>query len=425
MRGSGWVLGALLTCLACVHVESTTRVERGPLLRTFERPSVIEGGVRATVTAEWPKLFVTVQGHDTCRVQTVEEYAEEHTTEQTSSAAGPALSAGIVGTVAAAVLFSASAVVSREPDRSTIDAGGRYGASVRQNVIGWGIATVTVGVPALVVGLVAYFRQGEETVVNKVEQVTNQKEAICNQREIDGPVQLLSEQRIAAEGKAVSGQRLAFDESALKTVGVDRIIFYGREAELDDPSRKVLDGFSACRQLAHEQIASVGVLSTGAVMNRLERVRACRALRADAMADEAKALDAEVAHRREGGDPGAFPVGPNVTSFEEAVSAYAPRLKLAANSPDLAKLDAVDEVIGQAAAIEGVVTDGVTANIGVLQVGNRSMFLFLPTQRAWGGDYPVGTRVEAVAVVVGAQTLGERTLPLLRAVWLRPAFGSQ
>ena len=88
-------------------------------------------------------------------------------------------------------------------------------------------------------------------------------------------------------------------------------------------------------------------------------------------------------------------------------------------------LDAIDAVVGQAAAIEGVVTDGVTANIGVLQVGSRSLFLFLPTQRAWGGEYPTGTRVEAVAVVVGTQTLGDRTLPLLRAVWLRPAFGGQ
>jgi hypothetical protein len=118
-------------------------------------------------------------------------------------------------------------------------------------------------------------------------------------------------------------------------------------------------------------------------------------------------------------------VGPNVTSFEEAVSAYAPRLKLAVNSPDLAKLDAIDTVVGQAAAIEGVVTDGVTANIGVVQIGSKSLYLFLPSQRAWGGEYPVGTRVEAVAVVVGSQTVGDRTLPLLRAVWLRPAFGGQ
>ena len=127
--------------------------------------------------------------------------------------------------------------------------------------------------------------------------------------------------------------------------------------------------------------------------------------------------------RREGGDLGALPVGPNVTSFEEAVSSYSPRLKLTVGSPDLAKLEQVEELVGQSAVIEGIVTDGVTPNIGVVQIGARSVFLFLPTQKAWGGDYAVGTRVEVVAVVVGTQTLGDRTLPLLRAVWMRPAFG--
>ncbi len=418
------VLGlALAVVSGCTSLESTTRVERGPLLRTFDRNQVTEGAVRAEVTAKWPRLFVALRGHDLCRSQVVEEYAEEHTTERTSTAAGPALSTGLVGTLAGLIMIGVSPLLSNEPNREFIDGGGRYGAPLRTQVRGWSIVAFSIGVPALVVGAIAYLRQGVETEVKKVEQVATQREVVCNERDVEGPVMLMSEQKPTAEGKRIAGSVVEFDESAFATVGADRIVFFGREVELDESSRKVLEGFSACRQLAHEKLAAVSAMGTGALMNRLERVRACRLLRPDAMIDEGKALEAEVAHRREGGDPGALPVGPNVTSFEEAVSSYSPRLKLSVGSADLARLDEVEALVGQAAVIEGVVTEGVTANIGVVQIGPRSVFLFLPTQKARGGDYAVGTRVEVVAVVVGTQTLGDRTLPLLRAVWMRPAFG--
>lgn len=415
----------LLLLAGCVGVEATTRVERGPLLRSFDRQQIIEGSVRGEVTAAWPKLKVALRGHDLCRTQLVEEYAEEHTTERTSSAAGPALSTGIANTLGGIVLLAVSPFVSGEPNREYIDAGGRYGPSVRNQVRTWSVVTLGIGIPALVVGGIAYLRQGEETEVKKVEQVATQREVVCNERDVDGPVVLMNDQRVAAEGKMIAGSAVELDESAFKTTGANRVTFFGREVELNEASHKVLDGFSACRQLQKEQVAAPGTLSTGALMNRLERVRACRRVRGDAVADEGKALEAEVARRREGGDPGALPVGPNVTSFEEAVASYSPRLKLAPGSPDLGKLDLVEDLAGQAAVIEGVVTEGVTANIGVIQAGTKSVFLFLPTQKAWGGEYAVGTRVEVVAVVVGSQTLGERTLPLLRAVWMRPAFGAQ
>ncbi|MBS1152383.1 MAG: uncharacterized protein H6Q89_4081 [Myxococcaceae bacterium] len=421
MRAAALWLAVAVT--GCTAIDATTRVERGPLLRTFDRKQVIEGGVRAEVTAKWPKLFVALRGHDLCRTQSVEEYAEEHTTERTSSAAGPALSTGIASTLAGLVMIAVAPALSGEPNREVIDAGGRYGPSVRTQVRGWSVVAFSVGVPALVVGAIAYLRQGVDTEVKKVEQVATQKEAVCNERDVDGPVLLMSDQRPTAEGKMVAGSAVEFDESQFATVGADRILFFGREVELDEASRKVLDAVSSCRQLALEQVAALGAISTGALMNRLERVRACRLARPDAMIEEGKALEKEVERRREVGDPGALPVGPNVTSFEEAVTSYSPRLKLSVGSPDLEKLDNLEDLVGQSAVIEGIVTEGLTPNIGVVQVGPRGLFLFLPTQKAWGGDYAVGTRVEVVAVVVGTQTLGERTLPLLRAVWMRPAFG--
>lgn len=417
---------ALLACLTvtgCAGIEATARVERGPLLRTFDRQQIVEGSVRAEVTAKWPKLFVALRGHDLCRVQTIEEYAEEHTTERTSSAVGPALSTGIANTLAGLIMLGVSPLLSNEPNRDSIDGGGRYGASLRTQVRGWSIVTFVVGVPALLVGGIAYLRQGAETEVRRVEQIATQRDVVCNERDVDGPVVLMSEHRPTAEGTLVAGSTVEFDESAFLTQGADKVVFFGREVELEEASRNVLEGFSACRHLVREPVAALNVISTAALMNRVERVRACRRVRPAAMIDEGTALEVEISVRREGRDPRAPPVGPSVTSFEEAVASYSPRLKLSPGSADLLKLDSVGELVGQAAVIEGVVTEGPTANIGVVQVGARGVFLVLPAKKAWGGDYAVGTRVEVVAVVVGTQTLGERTLPLLRAVWMRPAFG--
>ena len=75
--------------VSCTAIDSTTRVERVPLLRTFERPVLLPGGVTSDVRVEWPLLKLTVIGYDVCRAQTVEEYAEEKITERTSGASGP------------------------------------------------------------------------------------------------------------------------------------------------------------------------------------------------------------------------------------------------------------------------------------------------------------------------------------------------
>ena len=72
--------------------------------------------------------------------------------------------------------------------------------------------------------------------------------------------------------------------------------------------------------------------------------------------------------------------------------------------------------------LEGIVGEGITENIGIIQVGERQVFLFIPPRKSWGGNFANGTRVEVVALISGRQTLGERSLPLLRAVWMRTAW---
>ena len=410
----------LLLAAGCVPVESQTRTERGPLLRAYDQPQVVEGGVRADLTAEWPKLSFVVDGYDTCRVLHLEEYAEEVTTEKSSPAAGPALSVGVAGTAVGAVLLATLPLYSNDPNKTVIDGSGHYGASTRQQVTGWGIGTLAVGLPALVVGLVGYFHQGEETVTKKTEQVSGQEDRECNPRPMVGPLELMGEGGSSASVTIADGKGV-LDAKDVQSPYFDHLRFYGRPVELEDSARRALDAFSACIQLDRQPVASLELLTSSDLFKRLERTRACHLLRAD-MEAAAKALEAELSRRREGGEPIATP-GAAVDSYEAALAAYTPKVKLAPNSPDLALLANAGQLVNQAVVLDGVVEEGITANIGVVQVGDRSVYLFIPSDHAWGGDFPNGTRMEAVAVVTGMQTLDDRTLPLLRAVWMRPAVG--
>lgn len=413
-------LGLVVLALAgCATVESTTRVERGPLLRKFERPVLLEGGIAADVRVEWPRLALTVVATDVCRAESVEEYAEEKITERSSNASGPALSTGIANTLASAVLFGISYAVSAQPNVNIIDAAGNYGASTRQIMQGVSLVTLGVGVPSLIVGLVTRFRTGEEVVVQKAEQVVSQKDARCNERPASGPMSLVSAKGetfplTAVDGAVdVDGTRLTLVPEALR--------FADRELELTEASQAQFSAWSACVAL-HQDPRPLEALSESGLLTRAERLRECRRARGDALDDAVKAVDQELNRRRESGSPAAWAPGTNVASFEEAVSAYAPTLKLSATSKDLVVLDAPQAAEGKAVLLEGLVGEGLAENIGVIQVGERQVFLFIPPKRAWGGNFPNGTRIEAVALLAGTQTLGERTLPLLRAVWMRTAW---
>ncbi|MEW5740527.1 MAG: hypothetical protein AB1938_16485 [Myxococcota bacterium] len=411
----------LATCLAgCAPIDTTTRTERGPLLRTYSRPQVVAGGTQVDVRVDWPALKLTLVGFDTCRAETVEEYAEERITERTSRAAGPALATGIANVLAAGVLYGVSFAVSSVPNVSYIDEAGRYGPSTQQYVQSAALVTLLIGLPALAVGAIGYLRSGVETETAKVEQVVSQKDARCNDRPAAGPVTLVGPKGPVAAKAAVDG---AVDFQAAELSGAPEGISLGAvELFLDEEAQQRLWGFGACALLEREGVKKLEMMGEGELLARAERLRQCRVVRGDAVAQPIREVDAELSRRRETGAPGAFAPGSNVGSFEEAVSAYAPKLKFAPNSKDLIRLDTPEALDGQAVLIEGIVAEGMTTNIGVIQVGERQLYLFIPPKRAWGGDFGNGTRVEAVAVMAGTQTVGERTLPLARAVWMRAAF---
>jgi hypothetical protein len=413
------VFALSLFLLGCAQIETTTRVERGPLLRTFDRPVLLAGGLTADVRVEWPMLKLTVIGNDVCRAETVEEYAEDHITEKTSAAVGPTLSTGIANVLASAVLLGISFALSDTPDYNLINRGGFYGPSTRQYVQGASLVTLGVGVPSLLVGLVTRLRTGDEIVTKRGEQVVSQKDARCNERPATGPMSLVSAQGGVLALQAVDG---ALDvDGTTVPMTPEELRFADRAVELNDEGRAKFTAWVACVAVNNDT-KPVGALSETGLLARADRLRECRAVRGEALNASIAEVDAELARRRESGSPAAWAPGTNVASFEEAVSAYAPKLKLAVNSTDLVVLDVPESAEGKAVLLQGIVGEGVTENIGVVQVGDRQVFLFIPPKRAWTQSFPNGTRIEAVALIAGRQTLGEKNLPLLRAVWMRSGW---
>ena len=406
--------------MSCTAIDSTTRIERGPLLRTYERPVLLPGGVTSDVRVDWPMLKLTVVGYDVCRAEQVEEYAEEKITERTSGASGPALSTGIANTLASAVLLVVSFAVASSANTNLIDAGGFYGPSTRQYLQGASLVTLGIGLPALAVGLIARARTGEEVEAMRAEQVISQKDVRCNERPVTGPMTLVSAQGVPLPLQAADG---ALDVDGTKlTITPQTMRFADREVELTEEAQAMFFAWGACVALEQEGGKTLDSLSETGLLARAERLRECRIVRGDALKDAVAAADAELTRRRESGGPAAWAPGTNVSTFEEAVSAYAPTLKLSPNSKDLAVLDAPEAAEGRAVLLEGIVGEGITENIGIIQIGERQVFLFIPPRKSWGGTFPNGTRVEVVALISGRQTLGERSLPLLRAVWMRTAW---
>lgn len=406
----------LLLATSCTRIEHTVRTERGPLLRSFTREQVLQGTLRGDARVSWPKLELMVTEEDVCRTLSLDEYAEERITERSAPAAGAALSTGIAGTLGAAVLLGISFALSNSPDMTTIDTTGRYGPAPRTVMQGASVVTVAVGLPALIVGAIGWLRTGEDVEQRKAEQETGQRDVACHGRPVTGVLRLMG-----ARGElgtiGLSGGVATIEASVFESLRLG-----DREVVLDEASALTVGAFGACVTLEAEGALAPESLSDSALLARVERSRACRQVRPEVAVAPLQALEAELGRRRASGAPAAFAPGPNVGSFEDAFAAYAPRLSFKPGSTDLAKLDSPEALNGQAVLVLGVVSSALAENIGVLQVGERELFVFIPPKRAWGGDFPNGSRVEAVAVMAGWQTVGDKTLPLARLVWMRPGF---
>ncbi len=407
---------ALVLLMACAHVERNTRTERGPLLRTFERAQVVEGGVTGAVTVAWPTLQVSVRGYDTCRQLTVEEYSEDTITEKTSSATGPALSTGFANLLAAGSLFIASQFVSSAPNVATIDASGHYGPSTRQVVQGWGYVTIGIGVPALVVGVISYLRSGEDVETRRVENIAGQKDKRCNERSIDGPVELHFT-GLPQVGSTPATQGTAQFDAAQMPGEVDTVGFYGRPLTLDEASQRALDAFNACVQLSHVD-AEVNTLGLAALESRVDLLTQCATVRPEVEKDRATAR--ELLTQKQAPTVSAANVAPaKVSSFDDALTQVDPKLDVTAEH---ALFTTPEKFEGQGARVTGVLQSRFVKGLAVLQVGARRLAVEAPLENVWSAALTQGQRVEVVGVFAGLQTTAGQKLPLVHAVWARPAY---
>lgn len=303
MRGLGWLL-LLGSLTGCAEVELNRRVERGPLLRRYERPVTLAGGFRAEARVLWPALSITVTSFDRCQRQVVEEYAEEVITERSGASAGPALALGITASTVGAGLLAGRTFFSAQPDRRVIDRGGNYGPSERQLATGWAIGLLGVGTPALVVGLLGYARTGVESVVSRAEQVVSAAEERCHQRPVSGTVELsrldpLSSPflppREAKEGVvSFTAQELAG--------GFDRLMFNAQPVELEEASLAQLEAFQSCIDTA-SLLAPEGAPARLASLEREELAERLRMAKLCGAAEGAppewlRLLEAELARRQ-------------------------------------------------------------------------------------------------------------------------------
>ncbi len=415
--------GVLVLALAggCFTVESTSRVERGPLLRSYAQDSTLPGGLEGKVAVDGAVVNFAVTAVQTCRTEQFEEYAEERITERQAKGAGAALASGIAAVLGAGVLAVVSLVVSNAPDVSSIDAAGRYGAAPRQHVQAAAVATGGLGLPALVAGIVGAVQSGVDVVSTKTTQVVSSKERPCNPAGASGLLRLS-----AANGALLSEQPLDGGTAAVPLAAlarpVEAVTLGEQVVQLDQEAQRTLRAATACAQLDARQTGDLSTLGDGQLLRLVESQRGCAPLRRTAPEVTDPSFEAELRRRQLAGHVAAAPTATRATSYDEAVAATAPTLRFAEGSGDLGALDAPEPLSGRAATLRGTIEGALSVNIGVVQVADRQLFLVLPNEPAWSGDFSVGARVEVVGILAGVHTVGPRTLPVLRVVWMRNAF---
>lgn len=395
-------------------VETSTRTERGPLLGTETREARLPGPTSARVEVEWPRVRVTAEASELCRTETVETWAEERVTERATTATGPALATGLTNGLASAALFGLSFAFSGEPDTSSIDEAGRYGRSTRQTLQTVSVVTLAIAVPALVVAAIGAARSGVSTEVGRQETVVAQRDVRCGGHEATGRLTLVGAGGPIAQRSLEGG--VAEFSAAEVSAPVQAVEVEGVAATLDEDARAALDGLAACAR-AERQMQPLESLSEDDLRVRASTLRECRGVRGEAVAPAIIAVDAALADARA---PGAALQTPGFESYDDALRTLKPTLIFEKGSADAARLELPEVLEGQAAVLRGVVVERSGASVGVVQVGERQVYLSVPRGR--DADFVEGARIEAVVVFAGSQALGRRTLPFARAAWVRAAF---
>jgi hypothetical protein len=422
MKWMRWMAGGLVLAVGCAPMQTERRVERGPLLRTYAKQTRLgEQTVAAEVEAQWPRLQLRFTTAEVCRTEQHEEFMENVITERYEPSAGPAISAGAANTVVGAGLLLARPLFSADPDRDVIDREGRYGASSQRVATVWGVALLSLGVPALVTGIVQTLRAGEETETRKADAVVSLREESCNPQPASGTVEFAGGPGAPPEPRALTNGTLELTADEVRGMSFTGVLLGGEPAAISEENQELLATFRICSRVLGEPLEAAALQQEEPehlqVMRK--RVLGCKVIPGAPVEERVKQLDAALAARGTSPEP---TDAPTVNSFEDAVAAYAPTLTIAEDSPALDKLQDPERLVGQAVLLRGVLERREEENIAVVQVGGTRVLVFVAPDRLWAQDFPRGSRVELVGVVMGRQRLGALEAPLVRAVWMRTAL---
>jgi hypothetical protein len=317
-------------------------------------------------------------------------------------------------------LFLARGLLSDAPNTRYIDGGGNYGPSDRSVASGWSYALMIMGVPALVMGTVTLLQTGEKVTTHKVEEVASSRDAPCNEKPVDGKVELLPPEGSVGKGFQTQGGVLVLRDADLRGVPLGKVTFDGKPALLAETEAPVVDHYLACvRSLPAPDAAALAGWTQERLEAAAEAAHECERVPGAPVQELTRALQAEL-ERRPGGP--VVPQGPRISSFDEAVAAYEPTLHIGPGADAPSRLSEASLAPGTAVQLQGMLLERVESNIAIIDVQGVKVLVFLPPQSPWAANLDNGSRVEVVGVFQGRQALGSTEGPLVRAVWARPGM---
>lgn len=409
----------------CVRVQRDTRIEKGPVLRSFERVVALEGGgTVAKVDVAWPQVTLAFNHFELCRQERVEEVVEERITESNAPSAGPAFALGVTGTTVGAGLLAFRGAFSDQPNTRYIDEAGRYGPAPRDVATTWSVILLGVGVPALVTGVIGLLQTGEQTEQRKLEQVASAMELQCKLTPAEGKVELVRAAGEGPESLTVPTQqgRVTLSARQLSEFRLASVHMDGRAVLLPEEEAAELASFLACNDaLPVPPPTGLALFTEAELVSRYNAARHCSAVAGAPAASAIEAYEAEIRRRREGGAGPTPAPGPRVQSFEEAVALYPPSLQLTAGSEDLRKLSSIEGVVGQHALLQGTVARTQEDGSLVLDVGGVEVVVLTDKNAPYPVAFQPGARVD----VLGTIAAGDATppgAPAVTARWIRESL---
>ncbi|WP_426749157.1 hypothetical protein [Myxococcus sp. Y35] len=245
-------LGAavLVTAVGCTPLDVERRTERGPLLRTYSQEKALNERIPfATTQVQWPRLTLAFTSADICRTEQHGEYAEDVVSTHYSRGAAAAVSTGGIFTVLGGALLAGRTLFSDTPNRSAIDAEGRYGVSSRDVATGWGVGLLIVGVPAVVAGIVQLARGGETRETRKTDELLTLREVPCQSKPVDGVVELAGGPGPQPPPRLTINGALVLTADEIRELSFIGLALDGTPVTLEEEDLDRLETFRTCATL--------------------------------------------------------------------------------------------------------------------------------------------------------------------------------